>query len=131
MNRSYNKIRHIRESNFILEQRKLQETSLIKEGIDIQTIMNGLFTFIKLMISHIPFVKLALILKWLYDNKDKDVVDEIKKYSQKIDAELEKNGLKFKTQDVLNNLSQLKNNIYTQLKQEYDKMKNKINPFSF
>jgi len=133
MNSSYNKIRHIRESNFILEQRKLQETSLIKEGsigIDLQTIVNGLLTFVKLMVSNIPYVKLALILKWIYENKDKDIINEIKQYSQKIDAELEKNGLKFKTQDVINNLSQLKNNIYVQLKKEYDNLKNKMNPFS-
>lgn len=111
--KSLSKIRHMRTSNILLEQRMLQESTLPTQGVDIQTVKKYLGTFISIFITivggplKIPYL--------IYKIVSGDLLKEIQTYAKQIDAKLKENGINISTADVIKHYEALKEEIKQKL----------------
>ena len=129
MNKSYSKIRHIQESNIKLEKRLIGEqlsvdnaiatikSSMPKKPKDVvEIIKNNLPTIIMTITSFIPPLALPRLIYFIASGGPQDLMKQMEGYKDKIDAELKRRNISISTKDIVDNISEIKDELVSELK---------------
>jgi N-acetylmuramic acid 6-phosphate (MurNAc-6-P) etherase len=129
MRKSYSKIRHIQESNIKLEKRLIGEQLSVDNAIDtikssipknpkdvVEIIKNNLPTIIMTITSFIPQLALPRLIYFIVSGGPQDLMKQMEGYKDKIDADLKRRNISISTKDIVDNISEIKDELVSELK---------------